>query len=294
MFTLKLENENGEVLTLTQAQDRYQVLDIQGLNPPNATIYQSEVSGMDGTKEMSKKLGTRNLVILVRINGAVERNRLKLYNFAKTKHYCKVWYKNGSRDVYIEGTVETNECPLFTNSEQMQISIICSDPYFQSVEEIVTDVSQVLGNFEFPFAFGADGVEEGTTTDEAIEFSVYIENRIVNVVNEGEDDTGLIIRITATGRVVNPTIYNVATREAFSLKITMEKSDVLTINTGRGRKSVKLLHGTTLSNCINKVVRESTWLNLAKGDNLFTYDADEETASSMNVVFTHRTKYQAV
>lgn len=293
MFTLKIENENGEVLTLTGAQDKYQVVSVEGLNPPNATIHQSEIAGADGTKRMSSKLTARNLVIMVRINGNVERNRLNLYNFAKTKHYCKVWYKNGNRDVYIEGWVETNECSLFTNSEQMQISIICPDPYFQSVDEIVTDVSQVLGNFEFPFAFGAEGVDTPTITDEAIEFSIYIKNRIVNVINEGEDETGLIVTITATGTVVNPTIYNVATRESFSLNITMEKSDILTINTSRGRKSVTLLHETTLSNCINKVVRESTWLNLGKGDNLFTYEA-EEGSSDMTVVFTHRTKYQAV
>lgn len=293
MFTLKIENENGEVLTLTGAQDKYQVVSVEGLNPPNATIHQSEISGMDGTKRMSSKLTARNLVIMVRINGNVERNRLNLYNFAKTKHYCKVWYKNGNRDVYIEGWVETNECSLFTNNEQMQISIICPDPYFQSVDEIITDVSKVIPNFEFPFAFGANGVVEDTITDDAIEFSMYLQDRIVNVVNEGEDETGVIIKVTARGEVVNPTIYNVATREAFSLKMTLQKGDVLTINTNRGNKSVKLLRETTLSNCINKVVRDSTWLTLGKGDNQFTYDA-EDGAADMHVVFTHRTRYQAV
>jgi len=285
---LKLENEMGGVIDLTQNQNKYQVVGIEGLNPPNAIIHQSEISGMDGTKRMSSKLETRNIVITVRINGAVERNRLNLYNFAKTKHYCKVWYKNGTRDVYIEGWVETNECSLFTDNEAMQISIICPDPYFKCAQEIITDVSQVLGLFEFPFAFGSGG-----DTDEPIEFSVYIQNRITNVYNEGEDDTGVIIKITTTGTVVNPRIYNVATREGFTLNMTLEEDDVLTINTTRGQKSIKLRRGTTLSNAINKVVRDSVWLQLSKGDNLITYDA-EEGVENMLVVFTHRTKYQAV
>lgn len=293
MYTLRFENETGETITLSGVENKYQIKSITGLNPPNANVHRSDVAGMDGTKYMSAKLGERNIVVTVHINGNVERNRLELYKYFKTKHYSKMYYTNGSRNVYIEGYVETIECDLFTISEDMQISIICPDPYFQDAKEIVTDVSKVLPNFEFPFAFGADGVEEGTITDEAMEFSVYIKDRIVNVLNEGEDETGLIIKITAMGEVINPRIYNVITREVFAMNITLQRSDILTINTSKGQKSVTLLRESTLSNCINKVQRDSTWLALGKGDNLFTYEADDG-ASSMKMLFTHRTKYQAV
>lgn len=290
---MKFENENGNVITLTGREDRYQIINAEGLNPPNANVRRSPVAGMDGSKYMSAKLEERNIVLTVKVNGDVERNRLYLYDWFKTKHWCKMYYTNGSRDVYIEGYVETNECPLFTMSEQMQISIVCPDPYFQSAQEIVTDISKVLPNFEFPFAFGAEGVDTPTITDEAIEFSMYIHDRIVNVPNDGEDDTGLIIQITARGEVVNPTIYNVVTREFFTMKITMQKNDILTINTNKGQKSVTLLHDITLTNQINKVLRDSTWLGLGKGDNLFTYDAEVGSAD-MHILFTHRTKYQGV
>ena len=290
---MRIENENGESIALTGAEDRYQVVDIQGLSPPGADLYESPVSGMDGVKENDAKLQKRNLVMQVRINGNVERNRLNLYNYFRSKHHVKVYYRNGQRDVYIEGRVETAECGLFTNSQIMQVSIICADPYWRSVDEIVTDVSKVLGNFTFPFAFGANGIEDGTTTDDAIEFSVYLKDRIVNVINEGEDETGLTIRITARGEVVNPTIYNVTTREAFAMNITLVKGDVLTINTVRGHKYVTLLHETETVSRINRVIRDSTWITLYKGDNLITYDA-EVGSSDMHVLFTHRTQYQGV
>ena len=293
MYKLRFENENGNIITLSGAEDRYQILNMEGLNPPNASIYQSPVAGMDGTKYMSSKLEARNIVLTVKINGEVERNRLNLYSYFKTKHWSKMYYSNGSREVAIEGYVETVECNLFSQSEQMQISIICPDPYFQSLKEIITDISKVTPNFEFPFAFGAEGVDTPTITDEAIEFSIYEKDRIVNVINEGEDETGLIIKVTATGEVVNPTIYNSVTREAFSLNMTLERNDILTINTNKGQKSVTLLHDTVLTNCINKVVRDSSWLTLGKGDNLFTYDAEVGSAS-MHIVFTHRTRYQGV
>ena len=293
MYTLKFENENGNVITLSGKEDQYQIIGIEGLNPPNANVHRSEVAGMDGSKYISAKLEERNIVLTVRINGDVEKNRLNLYTYFKTKHWSKMYYSNGSRDVYIEGYVESVECDLFSMSEQMQVSIICTDPYFKSANEIITDISKVIGNFVFPFAFGANGVEEGTITDDAIEFSMYLKDRIVNVVNEGEDGTGFIIEITATGEVVNPTIYNVITREAFALKVTLEKDDVLTINTVKGQKSVTLFHDTVSSNAINKVVRNSTWLTLYKGDNLITYDAEVGNAD-MKILFKHRTNYQAV
>lgn len=293
MFTLKIENENGEVITLTGRESRYQVIGIEGLNPPNANIRRSSVAGMDGSKYMSSILEERNVVLTIRINGNVEENRLQLYRWFKTKHWCKVYYTNGSRDVYIEGYIETTECGLFTNSEQMQISIICPDPYWLSAQEIVTDISQVVGAFEFPFAFGAKGVDSPTITDDAIEFSQLIVNRIVTIVNDGEDDTGLLIRITATGEVTNPVVFNVETREFFRMNMTMEEGDILTINTKKGQKSVMLHRGIEDINQVNKVVRASTWLSIAKGENLFTYDAEDGSAN-MNIVFTHRTKFQGV
>lgn len=293
MFTLKFENKNGDIITLSGAEDKYQIIGIEGLNPPNASINRSEVSGMDGAKYMSAKLEERNIVLTVRINGQVEKNRLNLYKYFQSKKYCKMYYSNGSRDVYIEGYVETIECDLFTMTEEMQISIICPDPYFQDTNEILTDISQVLGGFEFPFAFGGNGVLDSTITDEAIEFSGYVEKRIVNLINDGEDDTGFIITIIAKDTVINPTIYNVDTRESFTLNVEMAKGDVLTINTNKGHKSVTLMNNLVATSRINKVARGSTWLSLNKGDNLFTYEA-EAGGADMQVKFLYRNKYQAV
>lgn len=293
MFTLKFENENGDMITLSGNEKQYQIVGIEGLNPPNGNVRRSEISDMDGTKYMSAKLEERNIVLTIRINGDVEQNRLNLYKWFRSKHWCKMYYSNASRNIYIEGYVETVECDLFVISEQMQISIICPDPYFQSAQDIVTDISQVLENFAFPFSFGAKGVKTSTITDDAIEFSTYIQNRIATIYNIGEDDTGLIIEIRTTDTVSNPTIYNVNTREYFKLNTVLSENDIITINTNKGRKSVTLQHGATTTSLINKVDKGSTWFALRVGDNFFTCDSDNG-AENMRVKFTHRTRYQAV
>ena len=293
MFKLTLENKRGEKLTLTQRETEYQVVSVEGLNPPNALITSSSVVGLDGEKFQSSKLETRNLVITVKINGDVEANRNRLYRYAKTKQYCKVYYKSERHDVFAEGYVDTVEGSLFTNDQRIQISIICHDPYFQSVNEIYSDISKVLGLFSFPFSFGAAGLVENTITDAAIEFGRYDENRIVNIINDGAD-TGLTIHMVVFGAtVINPIIYDVYTREFFALDTELYKDDVVTINTNRGQKSITVLRNGVELNGINWLRANSTWLQLHEGDNLYTYDA-EEGVNLISVHITHRPRVEGV
>lgn len=293
MFKLSLENKKGERITLTQRESEYQVVSVEGLNPPAALITSSSVVGMDGEKFQSSKLGTRNLVITVKINGDVEVNRNRLYRYAKTKQYCKVYYQNGTHNVFAEGYADTVEGSLFTNDQRIQISIICHDPYLQSVNEIISDISKVLGLFEFPFSFGAAGIVENTITDAAIEFGQYDENRVVNIINTGAD-TGLIIRLNVFGgSVVNPIIYDAYTREFFALDTELYDGDAVTINTNRGQKSIKVLRNGVELNGLNWLRPNSTWLQLHEGDNLYTYDA-EEGVNLLSVYFTHRTRFEGV
>ena len=284
MFELKVENMIGDVITLTQRESEYQVIGIDGLNPPSAIINSSAVVGRDGSKFQSSKLAERNLVITLKINGDVERNRLNLYRYFKSKRRHKIFYKNRSRDVFIEGYVEAIENNLFTSDQTMQISIICHDPYFKSVREIYSDISTVLARFTFPFAI-----------ENPIPFSTLERNRIVNIVNDGESNTGLIISITVSGNVSNPKIHNNNTREFFGIDIDLIEGDLVTINTHRGEKSVILTRNGVEHNIIANVSRDSTWLALEMGDNQFTYTSDTNLGEDlMQIMFKHRTIYEGV
>lgn len=284
MFELKVENMIGDTLTLTQRESEYQVIGIDGLNPPNAIINSSAIVGMDGSKFQSSKLAERNLVLTIKINGDVERNRLNLYRYFKAKRKHKIFYKNGTRDVFIEGYVETISNNLFVADQTMQISIVCHDPYFKSVDEIYSDISTVLASFVFPFAI-----------ENPIPFSILEKNRIVNIVNDGESDTGLVITITATGSVSNPKIYNNNTGEFFGFDIDLIEGDLVTINTNRGEKSIALTRNGVEQNIIANVSRDSTWLALEMGDNQFTYTTETSSGEDLlQIVFKHRTIYEGV
>lgn len=286
MFTCKIKNEKNNIFTLTQIESNFQVISITGLNPPNAQINRSTVVGIDGSKYNSSKLEERNIVITLKINGDVEANRLFLYRFFPTKEWCQFYYKNNSRDVYIEGYVETVECDLFTSDEYMQISIICPDPYFKALNTIVNDISKSLSAFKFPFSINVD---------EPIPFSTINLERITTVDNESETKTGLIITANFSNAVSKLEIKNTVTGENLIINYNFIEDDILTINTNKGNKSITLIRNNTEYNLIPYLKKGSTFFQLDLGDNNFSYLADNGNSDeNVNIIFTHNTIYRGV
>lgn len=266
MFTLKIENAKGAVLELTNNEENYQVADISGLNPPNANINISNYANGDGSSFNSSRIPNREIVITIYINGDVEKNRLKLYKYFRNKEWCKIYFKSESRDVFIEGYVQTLEAPQFTQKQVAQISILCPSPYFKDVDTIVQSISKVLKLFTFPFSINVN---------EPIAFSSLELERVTNVINDSESETGLIINATFMGTVNKLEIRNVDTGKNFIIDYEFIENDKLVINCNRGSKSVTLTRNAVEYNLIPYVRSGSTFFQLGIGDNNFSFLADE-------------------
>lgn len=276
MYTAKIENANNEILTLTQTEERWQVVSITGLNPPAAQVNTTAIAGMDGAKFNSAKLNTRQIVTLLRLKGDVEDNRQYLYHFFRTKEWCKFYFKNANRDVFIEGRIETCEVSLFGLGEAMQVSIICPNPYFKSVDEIETELSSVTRMFYFPFA-----IDE----DDPIPFSELDITGSTNIYNSAEADAGLIFTITFNNAASTLKLLNETTGETFELDYSFSDGDTVIINTNKGEKSVRLIRNAVEYNLFSALVRGSTFFQLQIGDNYFSYLADGG-AENQNVFVT--------
>lgn len=286
MFTAMIENADGQSLTLSQNEQDYQIVSITGLNPPKAQINTTPIAGMDGSKFNSSKLNSRNIVITLKLNGDVEANRLALYQMFRTKEPCTFYYTTESRDVMIQGYVETVEVNLFSRSELMQISIICPSPYFKSVAEENVDISNEVALFTFPFSINIGN---------PIPFSEYLENRIANVFNDSESETGIIIVIDVLESVNQILIRNVNTGDAITLQYSFQDGDRITINTNKGDKSVQLLRNGTLINIFSSLQQGSVFFQLSAGLNQFTYLVDSG-AHDEDVIITlnYATAYRGV
>lgn len=284
MYTLKAENENGAILKLSQNESKYQISSIDGLTSPKANITSTVLANMDGEKFKSSRIEMRNIVLTVRLMGEVETNRIALYDFFDTGKEVKIFYKNGTRNVFIVGVCENVESDFFSQNEEVQISVLCLNPFWKNINATIIDISQTFDNFEFPFAIEKEGVS----------FSDYFENRDVTIINRGDVETGTkIILTTNSSNVVNPIIYNVLTREFLKLNTTLSVGDEIIINTNKGEKSITKISNGIRTNEINALENGSSWLQLEKGSNIFTYQS-EENQNSLRVLFEFNNLYKGV
>lgn len=282
MFELFIENKYGEKLELTN-NPNYSVYQIDGLEPPTATINTSQIANFDGSHYNSSRVNERNLVIYLTIDMDAERNRIALYRYVKTKQYIKVYYKNDSRDVFIEGYVESMAIGFFDQKQKVQISILCPYPHFKSVAEKNVEFTNVESNFVFPFSY----------TESGDAYSTLSTNSEMVVENLSDVENGIVININATGRCLNPVIYNHSAGEFFKVNVDMFEGDTLVIDTRKTKKKVQLTHDGNTTNVINSIERGSTWLQLLSGDNIMEYDADEYPENIMCII-TYHDEYEGV
>lgn len=269
MFTITVERQDGERLTLTGFRSAYKVK-YAGLGPVGASIITSSRGMVDGVKYNGSRTGARNIVLTVYIGGNVEQNRIRLYQYLAPKSHVKLYYANGTREVYAEGYVETNEPNQFTATSSNQVSIVCPSPYLSAIEAIVQDITSTIDLFEFPFSIEEEGVE----------FSALDGSGYVNMHNSGDVSTGAIFRVFAQSAVVGANIYNAVTNEYFKITGELAAGDMVTINTNAGNKRLTITKSTGETvNALHRMAEESTWLQLAVGDNYIAYTADEGVAA---------------
>lgn len=282
MLFLTVENDLGEQLELTRNRN-FDVLEVSGLNPPNAAINTYAISGMDGTKFNSARVEQRNIVILLNIHHPIEENRLTLYRFFRVKKWLKIYMKTDTRDVYIEGYVESFENSAFTDLQKPQISIICPQPFFLAAVQDNVYFSESVPLFEFPFSIPSGGAEFSRRS------------QITNLLfNAGEIDIGMTILLHASASgVKNPVFYNLTTQEYFGVDITMQSGDLITICTETGKKSATLLRSGSVTNLLVYRKTGSSWVQLISGENRLSFDA-EEGQGNLDATVIARQKFQGV
>ena len=283
MLQVVIENKYGEQLNLSSNND-YALIQVGGLTPPTAVINTAVLATKDGSIFNSSRLNDRNITLLIVPRHSIEHTRINLYKYIKSKQYIKLWIKNGSRDVWIDGYVESVEGDLFENPQQLQASIICPDPYFKSRETVVTTFSKVTAGFTFPFSIDDSGIPISS-------MELHTEQ---NVYNPSDDETGVVIELYAkTDKVLEPTLYNQTTGETFTIYHEISAGDRIILNTKRGEKSLIAIHDGVQSNIINDMARGSKWFTLIAGDNVFSYSC-VYGAENLQVTTTLQPIYEGV
>jgi hypothetical protein len=262
LYTLIAQNKYGEQLELTH-NEAYVITDIDGIDPPDAVINTTRNANSDGSVFNSSYVDNRQITITMAINGPAEANRINLYKYFKNKYPVRLFYKNTSRDVFIDGYCKSIQIEMFNKKQIAQIVIICPEPFFNGSETELVDFSSIQGLFEFPFSIS-----------DPVTFSEITAEQEKDIINNGDVETGLEIYLTARGPLTDPVIYQSSTNKYFKLNISLVKGDTIYINTKKKQKTVTLTHDGVTTNIISNLVNGSTWFSLNPGDNLFMTTAE--------------------
>lgn len=285
MYELKVTNEYDQTLQLTQ-NPNYTIKEVSGLDPPEAIINKTRNANTDGSEFNSSYLNDRQIIITMTIEAPAEENRNNLYIYFRSKKAVKIAYKNGIRDVFAKGIVKDIDVQFFAKKQVAQITIDCMNPYFLENEDASGDISATQQLFEFPFAI-----------EEPIPFSEISTTEPIEVVNEGNDPTGVIITITpiSSRTVQSPiTIKNLTNGMIFRIYESLDEGDELIIDSIKGEKSVKVIVNTIEFNVLSEIDRTSDWIELIPGINRLLITEGTSGIPQINAMISFTPKYQGV
>ena len=123
--------------------DLIQIRNITGLDPVKAAVNTSPFGSVDGAAYIGSSVPTRNIVLTIRPNPdwndwTYESLRRLLYLYFMPKQLARlVFYSNDMPPVEIYGYVEDVSVTNFAKDVEIQVSIICPDPYFTAVNATV-------------------------------------------------------------------------------------------------------------------------------------------------------------
>lgn len=277
MFDLTIINALGESYDLT-TDNRFRVIDIDGLSPVPVNINTSEGSG-DGAIFNSAFMQPRNIVITVVFCGDIETTRAAFYRIFPEKKSCTIVFSNKIRAARITGYVETNTIDLFSQRQQAQVSLLCPNPWFESQtpEDFIPSYSVPL--FSAPFS-----IEEG----EPIPVSEVVDHPTSLIINSGDVECGFAAVVDFTGAVEGLRFANETAGTWFKLDYSFAVGDKLTLDTRSGWLAVTNLRNGSGVNMLRYMVSGSRWLKLAVGANRVGVTADSGIDSAAVTISVYK------
>lgn len=268
----------------------YILAKLEGTGGVDANLQTTKAPGQDGSTIHDVTLENRAVGIEGYVSGTDRENmykrRMQLASILNPKLGAgALTYQNDYGTKVIHAVPE--ESPVFaeriSNYQKFSVTMICPQPFWLDEYGSKEEIALWIGNLEFEIEIPEEGLEMGYRES----------NLIVNVNNHGDVECGMRIEFTALASVENPSLYNIYTQELIKVKQTLQAGDKLIINTAFGNKRVELLRGGVKTNVFNYIDLDSTFLQLAPGDNLLRYDA-ESGIENLDVAIYYRPQYVGV
>lgn len=239
-----------------------------------------------GENYIGTSVEKRNIIIKGAIRDDVINNRQKLYRAFPLKSTGILYYYEDGLERKIEYKVESIQIDNKGLHKQFQISLICPNPYFTDLDKTILQMATWSPCFKFALKI---------PHDTGIMFGVKNTTSMVTIQNDTNIEFGMTLTFTANDTVVNPSLFNVDTREEMKIEKTMVAGDKIIVNTYRQNKNITYIPVTTgvEENINNLMVYGSKFLQVHHGSNTFRYNADTGV-DNLEAVIEYVNEYEAV
>jgi hypothetical protein len=237
--------------------DLIQIRAITGLDPVQATVNTSPFGSVDGVAYIGSNVAFRNPVLTLHPNPdwstwSFESLRRLLYLYFMPKLETRlVFYSDDMPPVEIYGYVEDTNVNQFSRDIEIQVSIICPDPYFTAVNPtIVTGQS-----------------DRDDTTPAEIQYNGSIGTGINVEVSRSSDPAPTTIGV----QIGDPS------SSFFNVTASVDATKYFLLNSLSGNKfvqNVSLTNGV-ITNLLSKIQSGSSWPILQPGQNNFAVITDK-------------------
>ena len=245
--------------------------DVEGISGVTSVIYSTNSMGQHGDTYVGQRIEARDIDVVGHINTRDKAQALEL-----RRRMLKIFNPELSATLVYEygGFKRVIDCraygePKILKKEvlyEFDLQIECLNPFWREEEETKEDIASWVAAWHFPCVIEKDNIK-------SMIYGYRAESVIVDCYNEGDVSTGMRIRFTALGTVSNPILLNVDTEEFIQINATMKTGDVIEINTKYGSKGAKLIRDGVETDYFRYIDVDSTFMQLAIGDNMFRYDA---------------------
>lgn len=279
----------GGVLNLTNNPYCW-LVNADGITTATTDISAIVIGGIDGDIINNMQAQPRGIIFDLRIKPSVnvENAKRSILEIIKLKQTCTLQWTQNERTLTIKGVVDTITMPRFNNAVSMQVSIHCSIPFWEDLNEMLSEISQYKNlhyftDIEGEMLYFPDG--------EGIPLGEYDTSRTRAFYNAGDVSVGMLIEVLAYDTATNPIIYdqngNFFGVGYGSKSVVMNVGDTLLINTKAGEKSVTL-NGVSQ---LDKIKPHSTWLQLEAGLNEFSINSDDSATDNMVFTLIYKQRY---
>ncbi|MHB9924824.1 phage tail family protein [Clostridium botulinum] len=270
MQKLIYRNSKGQEVTLSNSRP-FVLEKIENVANTATSINTSISAGEDGVSIDNISIKEKSLPITGGIVGNnfedIDRKREYLTSVFNPKFHGELIYTNNATSRKIKGRVQDITFQDKVGSiQKFLVQILVPNPFWEDIYTKKEEVALWVGDFEFPLEI---------PQDTGIEMGHRVSNLIVNINNTGAVECGMRIQFKALATVINPSLFNINTREFIKINKTLNAGDVLECTTEFSNKRIEMIRNNgSRENVFNWIDLDSEFLQLEPGDNLLRYNAD--------------------